>query len=237
MKPTSLLTGVALVAMLGCQRPDPAPELPEYETALTFACSNNLSDYYGRATLRNQQLCYSTNDPYYEIFAYGVSGIVTGSNSAPFNPTGPTNGMQVAFGVGGLGAPKVPPAPQFFTIQTSAFTSSIRAFFLENIYKGAKLDILSTEKTRQSLTEIDRLFHIKLIAQYESSSGLTNAGYFYTWTGPQDPATAYLRVLEMEEREDGSFDIAFGFRCKLYDSNGRFYAEVTDGVIRTNIRF
>ncbi|GAB2785641.1 hypothetical protein GCM10027275_32490 [Rhabdobacter roseus] len=59
---------------------------------------------------------------------------------------------------------------------------------------------------------------------------------FQTWSGPQDPSTAYLRVVEMEEREDGSFDIAFAFRCKLYD-NGRFYTEVTDGEIRTNIRF
>ncbi|HEV7350767.1 hypothetical protein [Telluribacter sp.] len=236
MKPLSLLTMVALVALLSCRRSDPGPELPDYETKLTFACSDNLSDYYGRATLRNQQLCYSTNDAYYENFAYGVSGVVTGSNSAPFNPTGPVNGMKVAFGVGGWGAPKVPPAPIHFTIHTPFFTKSTRAFFLENIYKGAELNILSTEKTSQSLTEMDRLFQIILFAQYEPKWGFTNVAGFQSWSGPQDPATAYLRVLEMEEREDGSFDIAFGFRCKLYDS-GRFYAEVTDGIIRTNIRF
>ncbi|GAB2785660.1 hypothetical protein GCM10027275_32520 [Rhabdobacter roseus] len=233
MKPVTLLV---LATLLSCQRPEPAPELPEYESRLEFACHDNLSEYYGKATLKNQRLCYSTNETFYENFAYGATSIVTGDGSVPHNPGAAPTGMQVAFGVGGLGAPKVPPAPLFFTIKTPSFTSSVRAFFLENIQKGAELNMLSTETTKQSLQAIKSLFTIEFFGQYEARSGLTSVANLRTWSGPQDPNTAYLRVLEMEEKEDGSFDIAFAFRCKMYDNDG-FYLEVTDGEIRTNIRF
>ena len=225
---------MALATGFGCQRHSPEPELPDYETALKFSCNSNLSEYFGKATLKGQQLCYSTNDAFYKNFAYGVTSLVTGVDSAAYTSTQVTPNIQAEFGVGGLGAVGIPPAPVFFSIKTPDFSTPARQYFLKNLSKGAELNILSTEKTSGSLEEIHNLFVINMFAQYDVSWG-KNVGNFQTWSGSQDPATAYLKVLEMKQKDDCTFDMTFGFRCKLYD-NGRFYAEVTDGMIRTNMK-
>ncbi|GAB2785648.1 hypothetical protein GCM10027275_32500 [Rhabdobacter roseus] len=133
MKSVNLL---ALAALMSCQRPEPAPELPDYETRLAFSCHDNLSEYYGKATLRNQSLCYSTNQTFYENFSYGATSIVTGNGLVPHNPGEVIAGMKVAFGVGGWGAPKVPPAPVHFRITTPIFTSSTRDFSWRTSRRG-----------------------------------------------------------------------------------------------------
>lgn len=233
MKTTLLIPIILLNVLIGCQRPEPEPELPDYETALNFVCRDNLSEYYGKAVLKGQRICYSTNDAFYKNFAYGVTSTVTSTDAVIINPAEGKSRVHSLFGVGGLGAVGIPPAPVFFSVKTPNYTTSARQYFLDRLYKGAELDIISTEKTKETLEAIHKIFTIELFGQYDVSWG-KNVANFQTWSGPQDPATAYLKVLEMQEKTDGSIDLTLGFRCKLYD-NGRFYTEVTDGVIRTNI--
>jgi hypothetical protein len=235
MKTTLLIPIILLNVLIGCQRSEPEPELPDYETALNFVCRDNLSEYYGKAVLRGQRLCYSTNDAFYKNFAYGVTSTVTSTDSIHFNPTEGDSKIRAMFGVGGLGDVWTPPSPVFFSVVTPEYSGKGREYFQKKIFPGAELDIISTEETKQTQEAIRKIFTIELFGQYDVSWG-KNVTNFQTWSGPQDPATAYLKVLEIQEKPDGSIDLTLGFRCKLYD-NGRFYTEVTDGEIRTNVKF
>ncbi len=232
MKPF-ILTSLLLIS-IGCQESEPTPELPDYETALTFDCKNNTSEYFAKGSLRGQQLCYSTNDALYSNFAYALTGTITSSDTVNYNPGDNGSKIMALFGVGGLGGQTALRAPMYFYITTPTYSVSSRQYFLDNLSEGAELDILSTEETAQNLDAIESIFSVGLSAIYPSDMG-NSAVKFQTWSGPQDPATAYLKVLEFEELEDGSFDITLSFRCKLYN-NGRFYAEVTDGMMRTNVK-
>lgn len=242
MKNANLIVLIALAALIACQRDALEPELPDYETKLSFACNDNPSEYYGRGMLRGQQLCYSTNDNLYYNFAYEGVLVRTSTDTVNYNPNQRRPMKNLNFGVGGWGytdenLPAVPP-PVFFSIETSIYETNARQFFRDSIYQGAELHIIPPvypKGATAAFEDFDSVSEIQLTAHYSGKLG-TDIAAFQTSTGPQDPNTAYLKVLEMTEKEDGSVDVTFGFRCKLYD-NGRFYAEVTDGRLHTNVKF
>lgn len=242
MKPQSSLFIIAVIVISGCHRStqEPTPA-PEYEAAVSFNCSSDLSPYYAKASLKGEQLCYSTNDPLYFSFAYIGAAFTTNSDAANYNPANPPTsaGSTIIMGLGGWGKAEknliVAPAPVYFSVQTPKFLTTAKEFIDQNLKQDAQLDILVTDPKLRMPGEYPNKFIIELSAQYPTNRG-RDVAIFNTLNGVQDPQTAYLKVTEFEPKADGSCDITLTFRCKLYDNDGRYYTEVIDAVMRFNLK-
>lgn len=229
----SLLASLLVVIMaLGCNRGSNVEPLPDYITNLKFNCnSSTLSSHYGQAIVNGQGLCYSTNNAFYKNFAYKVSEITSGGNSASNNQTSVSESY-VEVGVGGLGDSSTPPAPVFFYIDTPTIIGSKldkNQLIEEMFQKGTSLDVSVSETEKQLLIATANKFKIGMFAQYLVNGNLT-VNQFYTWTGVQD-TTSYLKVSDVQSVGNAKV-ITVNFGCKLYDNHGHFFANVTNGELR-----
>lgn len=228
-----LFSSIFLIAALGCSHENNLVQVPYYETALTFSCADNLSDYYGLATINGKSLCYSTNQTLYKNFAYTTLSVTNSSNQISSNQAG-IDGKQIQLGVGGLGSSSVLPAPIYFYIETPLIPEMMSRFdYIKQVFqKGKSLDISIAENEKQQLSVANTKFKIGLFAQYPGQFEPTQVVDFYTWTGVQDAENEYLTVKDVQQINESSIVITVNFRCKLYDKNGRYYAQVTNGEMR-----
>ncbi|GAB2771219.1 hypothetical protein GCM10027275_12440 [Rhabdobacter roseus] len=193
-------------------------------------------------------LCYSTNDPLHFNYGYLGSSYVTGSDTISVKPGDGVSalGQTITMGIGNVGITEqgapIDPPPYHFYIQTPAFKKDPIAFLREEFVVGRKLDFdVSLVPLEKRTAEFYRTkYHINLWVLYPDPPHYSRRSMHLTSSREQDPETAYLKVLEFEEREDGSFDLALAFRCKLYggihDKDSRLFGEVTNGIIRLNLK-